>query len=159
MKYYSFIMLKPDAIRRGLVSNIINTFIEAGYAIELFDYQIASSEIIHKHYRDKIEIEGDSFKIKSTNTFNGQPVIPIIISHYDKEIIKNVRKFIGATDPSKADKNTIRGRWAMDSMEVSEKENRCCENLIHASDSIDSFIREINIWFNIEVLKRFQNDM
>lgn len=154
MKYYSFIMLKPDAIRRGLVANIVNSFIGAGYTIELFDYQIATSAKIHQHYSEKIEIEGDSFKVKSTNTFEGKPVIPIIISHKDKETIKNVRKFIGTTDPSKADPNTIRGRWAIDSMEVSEQENRCCENLIHASDSVDSYIKEINIWFNIELLNR-----
>ncbi|MCM1223541.1 MAG: hypothetical protein NC548_54740 [Lachnospiraceae bacterium] len=155
MKYYSFIMLKPDAIRRGLVANIVNSFIETGYTIEVFDYQIANSEKIHKHYSEKIEIEGESFKVKSTNTFEGKPVIPIIISSNDKETIKNVRKFIGATDPSKADPDTIRGRWAMDSMDISEKENRCCENLIHASDSIDSFIKEINIWFNTGLLSRF----
>ena len=157
MKYYSFIMLKPDAIRRGLVANIINSFRKADYTIEVFDYQIATSEKIHKHYSEKIAIEGDSFKVKSTNTFEGKPVIPIIISNNDKDIIKNVRKFIGATDPSKAEKNTIRGRWAMDSMEVSERENRCCDNLIHASDSTDSFIKEINIWFNVELLSGFVN--
>lgn len=152
MKYYTFIMLKPDAIRRHLVSNIMYLFKKAGYAIELFDYQIATSEKIHQHYSEKIELEGDSFKEKSTNTFAGNPVIPIIISDSKSDIIQNVRKFIGSTDPSRADKTTIRGRWALDSMEISEKENRCCENLIHASDSRASFIKEIKIWFDNEII-------
>ena len=73
MKYYSFIMLKPDAIRRGLVANIVNSFIEFGYTIEVFDYQMATSEKIHKHYSEKIELEGESFKIKSSKTFEGNP--------------------------------------------------------------------------------------
>lgn len=155
MKYYTFIMLKPDAIRRGLIANIINSFRIAGYEIELFDYQIATSTKIHQHYSEKIEIEGESFKLKSTKTFDGKPVIPIIISNNDKNIIENVRKFIGVTDPSKADKDTIRGRWAMDSMNISEKEGRCCENLIHGSDSVDSYLKEINIWFDSELLATF----
>ena len=155
MKHYTFVMLKPDALRRNLVPDVIDYLVGHGYQIELFDYRLATKELIFQHYAEKISIEGDSFRIKSATTFNNKPVIPIILSSQSETIVKDIRTLIGATDPSKAAPDTIRGKWGIDCMDVSERENRCCENLFHASDSPESFAYEIKIWFDKDKIERF----
>lgn len=151
-KYYTFIMLKPDAIKRNLTKDIIKVFKDNAYNIETFDYTKAVDEKIFDHYSEKFEEEGPGFKNKALATYHNEYVIPIILSNNSKNIIQEVREIVGFKDPILAKKDSIRGRWANDSMEISEKENRCCNNLIHASDSIEAFYKEINIWFDRETL-------
>ena len=153
MKHLTFVMIKPDAIRRGIVSEIIRILAEHDLSIELFDFRYASTDLIHLHYAKKIKAEGDSFREKSTNTFHNKPVIPMILSNQNPSIIDEVRRIIGSTDPRYAKKSTIRGKLGIDSMERSEAEMRCCENLIHASDSVEAFSEEINIWFKPDEVK------
>ena len=146
-KYYTFIMLKPDAVDRNLVDSIIDFFVTKGFTIELFDIVLAQDDMVFAHYRDKIIEEGEIYKTKAIKYFHGKFVVPIIISNNNNNIIAQVRELIGFKDPQFADKNTVRGCWGIDSMKKSEEEIRCCENLIHASDSYASFKRESMIWF------------
>lgn len=156
MKYYSFIMLKPDALERQLVLEIIERLKVNDIAMEILDYRLVNRELIFKHYEQVIAEIGEAFKEKAAVYFVGKYVIPMIISSRDENIIANVRKAIGATDPSKAAPGTIRGDLGEDSMERAVLENRCCENLIHASDSYESYLTESELWFGKDISQKYR---
>lgn len=146
-------MLKPDTLRRKLVAEVTHMLTDAGYKIEFFALQTVSSEKMFRHYGKLVSDLGEPFKLKVTAAFDGKQVIPMILSSQKPEIIENTRRLLGATDPSKADKNTIRGKHGIDSLEKASEEMRFCENLVHASDSVASFDAEIKIWFPKSILK------
>lgn len=151
--YYSFVMLKPDALERQLVAKVIERLKANDITIEIFDYRIVSEELIFKHYSDVIAKFGETFKEMATNTFVGKYVIPMIVSSNDANVISIIRKTIGATDPAKAAPGTIRGDLGNDNMEKATLEARCCANLIHASDSNESYLTEVKLWFSGDIEK------
>lgn len=153
--YYSFIMLKPDALERQLVLEILEWLKATGITIETLDYRLVSEELIFKHYEQVIVNLGESFKEKAMKSFVGKYVLPIIVSSRDENIIANIRKEIGATDPEKAAAGTIRGELGIDSMAKAALENRCCDNLIHASDSCEAYLAESELWFGKDISKKY----
>ena len=61
-------------------------------------------------------------------------------------IIEKLKKFVGPTDPVKASKRTIRGKYGTDSLDKANAEGRPTQNVIHRSDSVEEAYREINVW-------------
>ena len=142
----TFVMLKPDAVDRQLGYDVMQYLLGSGLKIECFDVQVATEEKVVVHYEEVIAKYGDSFKTKMLRTFKGKTVVPIVLSG-EGDVIAQVRKIVGATEPVKAEKGTIRGDLANgDSYVLSEAENRIVRNLIHASDSPEAVKREISIW-------------
>ena len=78
--------------------------------------------------------------------FKDQDVLIAEISS-EHQTIARLRELIGATDPSKAEPHTVRGMFGIDSYERASKEERMIENLIHASDSLESAANEFKLWF------------
>lgn len=153
---YSFIIVKPDALKRQLVCSIMERLIDQKITIELVDYKLVTEELITQHYEEIIQAEGEAFIQRIKRSFIGNHVITIIISSKEENIISKIRKLIGATDPSKAEKGTIRGDFGIDTIEKAISEGRCCENLIHASDSHSSYLLESSLWFGERIAKRFR---
>ncbi|MGI5960200.1 MAG: nucleoside-diphosphate kinase [Massiliimalia sp.] len=152
---YSFIMLKPDALEGQLVETIMEYFSNANIEIERLGYKIVSEEILSKHYAEVIAKYGADFKRKLMNYFYQKAVIPMIVRGESTDLIADIRKIVGATEPIKADKGTIRGDLSNDSFEKCAAEDRSCENLIHASDSVENAKHEIEIWFGTEIANRY----
>lgn len=149
MKQSTFIMLKPDAVRRGLVEPILSIFKENGYQIIRKKEMMVCRELILKHYEEVIQkVNQAYFQQAILDTFEGQKVIALEIGKDADHVIEDVRALVGATDPVKADPSSIRGRFKDDSLEVAMKEKRTLRNLIHASDSIDNAKQEMHLWFN-----------
>jgi len=98
---------------------------------------------------------GNSFKSMAVNSFVGKGMIPIILSQEGEEAIANARALIGPTDPSIALARTIRGDYGLDSMEKANQQNRFVNNLIHGSDSLESFLEELALWFNPETYEKY----
>lgn len=157
--YYSFIILKPDALERHLTLEILKRLQANNITIEVFDYRLIDEDIILKHYAQIIGQLGEAFKNRVISAFVGKYVIPVIVSSDDENIIQVIRKTVGATDPSKADAGTIRGDLSSDSMEKSALEGRCCNNLIHASDSYDTYLFESRLWLGEDVAQRYINSI
>ncbi|OJU15293.1 MAG: hypothetical protein BGN88_15495 [Clostridiales bacterium 43-6] len=147
MKHYSFVFFKPDALERNLIENMVGRFREEGLAIEFVGYQTVTEELMFAHYCEVIETLGDGFREKVRKAFRGKSVIPLILSAEDEHIIERVRKIVGATDPAAAEQGTLRGDYGRDRLETAMAENRMVNNLIHASDSREAFIREVRLWF------------
>lgn len=148
--YYSFVMMKPDAIRLGLTEAVVCRLKRAGLTIAHIGCLKATPELIRSHYAEPIEKYGEAFRRNAEAYFDGQLVIPMLLCAERPDIVSYVRQVVGATDPAKAEKGTIRGDFGTDSLEASKQENRMCENIIHASDSDEAVRCEAAIWFSPE---------
>lgn len=156
MKDYALIIMKPDALKAELVEAIIQRFIQENYKIEMIGYKEVTADLILNHYADVIEKLGDGFKDIVIKDFVGYGMIPIILSLDGENAIAKARELTGATDPAAAASGTIRGDLSNDSMEAANCEHRSCYNLVHCSDSKESFDKELKLWFNLEIIKTFQ---
>lgn len=148
MQQSTFIMLKPDAMQRNLADTLIQIFIDEGYQIVRKKEVIVNENLILKHYEEVIQkVNQPYFQAAILNTFVNQKVIALEIGSNKSTLIDDVRKLVGSTDPVKADIESIRGRFADDSLEVAMREKRTLRNLIHASDSVENAKQEMRLWF------------
>ena len=146
MSNITFVMLKPDAVEKKLAYKILTYFTDNGIRIETFDVQTATEDKIRVHYGEHIAKYGEDFARKMLDMFEGKTVVPIVLSGTEN-VIADVRKIVGATQPAFADKGTIRGDFGDgDSYEKSTAENRVERNIIHASESDECVRWEISFW-------------
>ena len=129
----TFIMLKPDAVQRGLVGEITSRFIRRGFKVVALKTLTPSIELAQKHYA---EHDGKPFFERITKFVSSGMVVAMVLEGDD--VVLTSRKMIGATNPAAAELGTIRGDYGL----VGGK------NCIHGSDSVESANREISIWFS-----------
>lgn len=153
--YYSLILLKPDAMEKQLAARIIERLQAAGIKIEIFDYVYVTDDLIDRHYEQTSAKLGEAFRKNARRSYSGKYIIPVIVSSHSQNIIQEIRSLIGATDPSKAQPGTIRADFSRDSIEKAMSESRLCDNLIHASDSLEAFLYEAELWFGKETASRY----
>jgi nucleoside-diphosphate kinase len=128
----SLVLIKPDGVERKLVGQIITIYEKKGLEITSLKIVKPTKEIAEKHY---IEHKDKPFFKGLVDYLTRGKVCAIIIE--GDNVIKMVRKINGATDPADAETGTIRGQFALSKT----------ENIVHASDSVESAEREIKIWF------------
>jgi nucleoside-diphosphate kinase len=128
----SLVLLKPDAVRRGLLGEILSRFERKGLVIEALVLRTMDAELADQHYADHVE---KPFYPPLKEFMTSGPLAALVLSGDD--VIEVVRSMIGATDGRKAAAGTIRGDFSLS--------NR--ENLVHASDSPESAKRELALWF------------
>ena len=128
----SLVLIKPDAVRRGLLGEILSRFERKGLVVEALELRTMSGELADQHYAEHVD-KGFYPPLRAFMTSG--PLAAVVLS--GDEVIDVVRAMIGATDGRKAAAGTIRGDLALS--------NR--ENLVHASDSPDSAKRELALWF------------
>jgi nucleoside-diphosphate kinase len=128
----TLVLIKPDAVRRGLAGEILARFERKGLTIEALALRTMSPALADEHYAEHVD-KGFYPELKQFMTSG--PLIAAILS--GDQAIEVVRALVGATDGRKAAAGTIRGDLSLS--------NR--ENLVHASDSPDSAKRELALWF------------
>ena len=128
----SLIILKPDAVQRGLVSTILGRLEQRGLRFAGLKMMHVTEELARKHYA---EHEGKPFFAGLIEYITSGPVVVIVVT--GKNVIETVRTMVGATNPVKAAPGTIRGDFGLE----------IGRNLIHASDSPESGERETSIFF------------
>jgi nucleoside-diphosphate kinase len=128
----SLVLIKPDAVRRGLIGEIIGRFEGKGLTIERMVLRRMDAALADQHYADHVN-KGFYPPLKEFMT--GGQLVALVLS--GDEVIEVVRQMIGATDGRKAAAGTVRGDLSLS--------NR--ENLVHASDSPESAKRELELWF------------
>ncbi len=128
----TMVLIKPDAMERKLMGQIISIYEEKGLCISALKIIKPSLEIAKEHY---IEHKDKSFFETLVSYIMRGNVCALIIEGVNA--ISIVRKINGATDPLNADIGSVRGRFAMSKL----------ENTVHSSDSVQSAEREIHIWF------------
>ena len=141
---YTFVMIRPGAIRRNKVEYIIHKIIEAELNIKCWKYTKLTPEFIYEHYSHLLDgsIPRDVFDRTMTENLSGQ-VIGMIVSG-DNSVAK-MRELIGPSNVKKAIKEFP------DSIRAFGDPNNNPDNLIHASDSVESAIKEIKRFFDIDI--------
>ncbi len=129
----TLIILKPDALRRGLVGTILARFEARGLSFVALEYRMLDEAVVKAHYA---EHEGKPFFAELVAFLTSGPVVVGILAG-PANVVDMVRRMMGATDPGMSDSGTIRGDLAM----------LIGENLIHGSDSAESASREIELFF------------
>jgi nucleoside-diphosphate kinase len=128
----TYIMIKPDAVARGLVGRILARFEDTGLRFDRLEYGVVTAEQAAANYR---EHEGKPFYTGLIDYITSGPVVKMVLSGPDAVVI--CRKLMGATNPRDAAPGTIRGDFGL-IMDA---------NLVHGSDSSESAEREIVIFF------------
>jgi nucleoside-diphosphate kinase len=128
----TLVLIKPDALQRGLVGEILSRFERKGLTIEAMVRRRMDADLADEHYAEHVE---KPFYPPLKEFMTSAPLVALILS--GDNVIEVVRTLVGATDARKAAAGTIRGDFGLS--------NR--ENLVHASDSPDSAKREIALWF------------
>ncbi|TCI37277.1 MULTISPECIES: nucleoside-diphosphate kinase [unclassified Exiguobacterium] len=131
----TFLMVKPDGVKRGLIGEIITRFENKGYTLNRLEMLTPSVEVAKSHYAEHKE-----------KPFFGELVAfltsgPVVAMEWEGENVVAVsRLMIGKTNPLDAQPGTIRGDLA----------STMSQNVIHGSDSVESAERELSLWFATE---------
>lgn len=136
----TFVMIKPDAVQRGIVGDIISRFEKKGIKIVAMKMVSVDRELAEKHYGIH---KGKSFFEPTIKYITSSPVIALILE--GNNTIEMVRNMMGKTDPQKAESGTIRGDFGQ----------FIGRNIIHGSDGVDTAKFEINLWFNQKEISNY----
>lgn len=139
----TFAMIKPDGLRRSLSGTILQRFENAGLTIVGLKMLQPTKKQAEEHYKEHV---GRSFYKPLVDLLLSGPVIAIVLEGTHAVIV--TRKLVGATEPLDAAPGTIRGDYCHMSYKRAAEKNGVIHNLVHASDSHESGVREINIWFD-----------
>jgi len=183
-KEKTLVLIKPDAVHRGISGKIISRFEDTGLKIAGIKMVWASDKLANDHYhlekewveklfqknKETYEKQGKEMEYKTPDqlskaiktglvTFLKEgPVIAIVLE--GPHAIELIRKMIGHTEPRQALPGTIRGDFiSVESYSVADSKKRVIKNLIHASDSKESAEREIALWFKQEEIHAYSTQL
>lgn len=140
-KQQTLVLLKPDALQRDLLGEIIRRFEMKGLKIVGLKFIRLTSEILDEHYAHLTDKPFfDSLKQFMMQT----PVVGMVLEGYDA--VCEIRKIVGSTNPREADAGTIRADFSMN----------VPSNLIHASDSVESATAEVQRFFTREEIFSYE---
>ena len=142
----TFVMIKPDAVQRGNIGDIISRFEHKGFKIvglKMVHITKEMAEQHYKHHKDK------PFFKDLVDFMTSVPVVAMVLEGHNA--VELVRKMVGATNPEEAAPGTIRHDFGL----------QVGRNIIHASDSKENAEKEIDTFFNIDSVydyKRIDED-
>ncbi len=165
MVQQTLILIKPDGVEKGLTEEIIRRYEAVGLRAVKRKDMVAPLSTVEKHYPmdpDFLKLIGEKTiaagqQVKSAEEqgrkvvtwlrkfITSGPIVALLLEGEDA--IKVARKTTGFTDPSTAEKGTIRGDLGTDNILDANREERPVYNLIHASGSEEEAQKEIELWF------------
>jgi nucleoside-diphosphate kinase len=180
-KERTLVLLKPDAVARSLVGEIIKRFERVGLKIIALKFLIPSQEQAYKHYvKNEGEIEalgrrsiegkkksgidvsnqdpkelGQQIIDRLVRFLTAGPVVALVLE--GNQAVAITRKLVGSTEPLQSDVGTIRGDYTIDSYLLADNDNRAVRNLVHASANVSEAEYEIKVWFNDSELIDYKN--
>ena len=184
-KEKTFVMVKPDGVKKGLIGDIIARFEQRDLKVVALEMFQPTKEDIDNHYpkdeawirrlgqktlgtyekygvkaKDELGVEDDLAIGKMVREWlvdymTSAPLVRMVIEGI--HAVDMVRKICGATLPVLADMGTIRGDYSADSPSVANTEKRAVMNLVHASETVEEAEHEIKHWFgNRKVIFDYQ---
>ncbi|MEU5159119.1 nucleoside-diphosphate kinase [Streptomyces sp. NPDC020875] len=150
----TLVLLKPDALARGLAGRIISRFEDAALKIVGTKMTWMDEEFTRRHYFDLEERLGAEV-YRFTATFMQQgPVIALVLEGFDA--IATVRKIVGSTYPNEAPSGTVRGDFSHYSSAASVASGKAVANLVHASGNKAEAEQEVALWFEKDELHDYK---
>ncbi len=167
----TLVILKPDAVQRGLIGEIISRFEKRGLKVVAMKMVWPTTEMAQKHYDqpesammtlgertlknysdkgekfwtdDPMEIARDIQKKLFTYLTAG-PVVVMVLE--GAHAVQHVRKVRGHTNPMAAEPGSISADYSIDSYFISDADGRAIRNLVHASGNVEEAENEIKLWF------------
>ena len=132
----TLVLVKPDAVRRGLTGEVLRRIEAKGYALVAAELRTADTALLTDHYAEHV---GKPFFEPLLAFMSSGPVLAAVVEGH--RVVEGFRSLAGATDPTAAAPGTIRGDLGRDWGRA------VVENLVHGSDSDESARREIALWF------------
>ena len=129
----TFVMVKPDGVRRGLIGEVIGRFEAKGLTLENLRMLTIDDELASRHYAEHVDkpFYGDLVAFITSG--------PVVAMEWSGEnAIPAARSMMGPTDPVAAPPGTIRGDFAVE----------ITENIVHGSDAPASAVRELALYFD-----------
>jgi len=139
-KERTFVMIKPDAVQRGLVGEIISRFEKKGIKVVAMKMISVSKKLAEKHYEIH---KGKPFFEPTVAYIMSAPVVAMVLE--GDNAIEMVRGMMGKTNPQDAAMGTIRGDYGQ----------FIGRNIVHGSDGSDTAEFEINLWFKPEEISSY----
>lgn len=179
-KERTLVILKPDAVQRSLMGEIIGRFERVGLKLVAMRMEVPDAKKIEEHYtldpnwrRVTGEKTIESYKKKGLKPPSEDPlaITAVILGNLKKYMtsgpvvmmvwqgahsVKIVRKLLGSTEPLSSDVGTIRGDFVLDSYQMSDVDGRAVRNLVHASGSVEEAEAEIKHWFKKDELLNYR---
>ncbi len=128
----TFVLIKPDAVARGLTGRVLDRYLAKGLTLVAMEMRTATGEQADAHYADHLQ---QAWYPPLRAFVTSGPLVALVLE--GDRAIETVRTLNGKTDGVAAAPGSIRGDWSLS--------NR--ENLVHGSDSAESAAREIALWF------------
>lgn len=178
-KEKTFVLLKPDAVERTLIGEIIRRVERTGLKLVALKLVRATREQAVSHYhkddtwceekgaRTVRNLEAAGMKAEKPAIEYGRDIInaladfltccPVVVMVWQgNSAVGIVRKLTGGTEPLSSDVGTIRGDFTIDSYEIANTDARAVRNLIHCSESPLEAEREITVWFSKEEIADYR---
>lgn len=153
----TLILLKPDALQRGISGEILTRFERVGLKIVATKMLAPDYDHYFKHYEtigQMISRRGQQAFDVTLELMQAGPVLAIVLEGV--EAVSLVRKMVGTTEPKSAEPGTIRGDYAHVSFAHADKNQQGIANLIHASGDPAEAAKEIAHWFNKSEIFSYQ---
>lgn len=149
------VLLKPDAVQRGIMGRILSRFEDAGFKAVGMKMVWVDKKFALKHYTEELAKRAGSHVREMIAQFlTTGPVVAIVIEGVNA--IENVRKMVGATEPKSAAPGTIRGDFSHMSYGYADSKKSPVKNLVHASSSKADAAAEIKLWFTAKELHSYK---
>jgi nucleoside-diphosphate kinase len=166
---HTFVILKPDAVQRGLVGEITRRFERTGLKMVHLTLGMLDEKKLWEHYgkddawflkkgakiaedkkaagmaadKDPLEYGKDIIRVLVKFMTSG----PVVMMVWEgNQAVGVVKKLVGGTEPSTSDVGTIRGDLTVDSYAIAAVDDRAVRNLVHCSDAPEEAEREIKLW-------------
>lgn len=173
----TLVILKPDAVQRGIAGEIISRFEKIGLKIVAMKMMIPEEELLKQHYPDdlipivgnKTKTDWDNYGVEYEQTveeigneivtatrdfMRTGPVIAMVLE--GGHAAEVVRKMVGSTGPKDSAPGTIRGDYAHLSLGRASLQKKGAANLIHASGNAKEAKEEIALWFRPDELYEYK---
>lgn len=144
----TLVVLKPDAVQRGISGEIITRFEKAGLKIVAMKMVAPDEKHFHEHYEGISQLISrwgeEIYRITLSHMTEG-PVIAFILEGV--AAVEHVRKMVGTTDPKDSAPGTIRGDYTHVTRDYTNSRGGTLPNILHASGNSEEAAKEIKLWF------------
>jgi nucleoside-diphosphate kinase len=179
-KEKTLVLLKPDAVQRNLIGDIVSRFERVGLKIVALKFVIPTKEQAYTHYvKNEAEITalgqrsidgkrkggavvdedptelGTKIIDRLVRFLTSGPVVAMVLQGH--QAIAITRKIVGSTEPLQSAVGTIRGDYTVDSYLIADTDDRAVRNLVHASSNAQEAEYETNVWFKPEEVVEYKN--